>query len=450
MANIDCQNRDSIIGKEEEKVAIDCLIEGINAAHPKVRVNKTISVQDGVLRIQSTNGVRASYKLANYNNIFLIGGGNAAGHMAAAVEKKLKNRLDAGAVVTDNLTETNNIEALPGGHPVPTKEGVQSTQSILDIAREAHEDDLVIVIVTGGASALLTTPHEQLSLSKVQEATNALVSSGASISEINSVRKHCSRIKGGRLAQKLAPATSVTLVLSDVVDNDLAVIGSGPTNPDPSTYKESLAVVDRYNLDIPESVQSFLNSGHKGVYPETPDSDSAIFDQAESYIIGDGWTGLEKAKETAEKHGYDPLVLSSRIRGEAREAAITHVAVAEECVNTGTPISSPCVILSGGETTVSLCQDPGQGGPNQEFVTSAAAELEEENTVIASVDTDGIDGATDAAGAIADANTFSSATNPNTALSQNDVLPILEDANALIRTGATGTNINDLRAVVIN
>lgn len=448
MDHVNYQNKDNIAKREGHKVALDCLIKGINAAHPRKRINETVSRQNGELTIESVDGTQALYNLKEYNKIFIIGGGNAAGHAATVLENKLGDRLSSGAVVTDNIVEADDIEMLSGGHPEPTKEAIQHTESVLDIAAKADEDDLVIVVITGGASALLSAPHEQLSLSELQKTTDALLSSGASIDEINAIRKHCSQIKGGRLVQKITPATTVTLALSDVIGDELTVIGSGPTYPDSTTYAEALAVVERYNIEIPDSVQNFLNAGKKGIYSETPISDAGIFDQAESYIIANSWNSVNAAKRAAKKHGYKQLILSTRIRGEAREAGLTHLAVAEECAKTGIPVSPPCVILSSGETTVSLCSNPGRGGPNQEFVASAAAELDDQNIVIASVDTDGIDGATNVAGAIADANTFSNA-DPNTALDQNDVFPVLEEEGGLIRTGPTGTNVNDLRAVVI-
>ena len=249
-------------------------------------------------------------------------------------------------------------------------------------------------------------------------------------------------------AASVAPATVATLVLSDVVGDDLSVIASGPTVPDPSTYANALEVLERYDLDVPRAVRDHLEAGADGDRPETPTADDPAFDRVETHLLGSGRTALEAARETAAERGYEPLLLAAGVRGEARESALTHAAIAEECRESGSPVSPPAVLLSGGETTVTLGDEHGRGGPNQEFVLSGALELEREGIVVASVDTDGIDGATDAAGAIADATTVPEAAGRD-ALERNDALPVLEDADAVIRTGPTGTNVNDLRAFVV-
>jgi len=298
--------------------------------------------------------------------------------------------------------------------------------------------------------------------------------SGADIGEINAVRKHLSALKGGRLARR-APATVASVVLSDVVGNDLSVIASGPVAPDASTFDEALAVLEQYGIDAPEAVAKHLERGAAGKPAETPGPDAPVFETVSNHVVADGMTVLEAARDAAAERGYEPLVLSSRVRGEARDAATTHVAIAEEVWATGTPVSPPAVLLSGGETTVTVRGD-GTGGPNQEFATSAALELEEGGgdedgsgdeegggdegdgsdetgssgeITVAAVDTDGIDGATDAAGALVDGTTVEDTTAARETLAENDVYPYLESRNGLILTGPTGTNLNDLRVLVV-
>lgn len=284
-------------------------------------------------------------------------------------------------------------------------------------------------------------------------------------------------MKGGQLARAAAPATTVTLAVSDVIGDPLDTIASGPTVPDPSTYADALAVLDRYDLDAPATVRERLRAGAAGELPETPIADDPAFDRSAAFVVGNGRTALDAAASAAADRGYEPLVLSASVRGEAREAGTTHVAIAEECAARGSPIEPPAVLLSSGETIVTLgdAADPGTGGPNAEFAASAGLALAEgplgdgdggggggddghgdgnggghsdPRVVVASVDTDGLDGPTDAAGAIADATTL----DPDAArdaLDRHDAYPLLDDADALLRTGPTGTNVNDLRAIVV-
>ncbi|AEH36799.1 glycerate kinase type-2 family protein [Halopiger xanaduensis] len=448
MVDVRFQNRDALARTDADEVALECVRAGIEAAHPAARVEETIAVRDGTLAVTAVDGTTTEYALDEYEDVFLIGGGNAAGHFARALEDELADRLTDGAVVTDDSTETATVDVLAGDHPVPSERGVEHARRILEIAECAGEGDLVIATITGGGSALLAAPAEPLSLSDLQATTEELLACGATIDEINAVRKHCSAIKGGRLARAAAPATVATVALSDVVGDDVSVIASGPTVPDPSTYADALTVLERYDLDVPTAVREHLEAGARGERPETPTADDPAFERTSAHVLGSGRTALEAARDAAREEGYEPLVLAAGVRGEAREAALTHVAIAEECRDTGGPASPPAVLLSGGETTVTLCDTPGRGGPNQEFVLSGALELEADGIVVASVDTDGIDGATDAAGAIANATTVPDAAGRN-ALERNDALPVLDDADALLRTGPTGTNVNDLRAIVV-
>ncbi|AFZ74291.1 glycerate kinase type-2 family protein [Natronobacterium gregoryi] len=440
----DC--REAVDDSRTKQVALECLLAGIETAHPEVRVEETISLREETLEIDG-----AEYDLETYDDVVLVGAGNAAGQFAAALEDLLRPSLTAGAVVTDDPVETEVVDVLSGDHPVPSDEGVRNARTVLECAREANEGDLVLACFTGGGSALLAAPAGPLTVSDLQAVTEALLACGASIDEINAVRKHCSAIKGGQLARAAAPATVVTVALSDVVGDDLSVIASGPTVPDSSTYADALSVVDRYDLSVPDSVRELLRAGVDGDRAETPTVSDPVFEsgRTHAHVLGNGRTALEAASDAASKHGYNPLVLSSRVRGESREAALTHVAIAEECREHGTPLEPPAVVLSGGETTVTLGNQYGRGGPNQEFVLASALALENDGIVVSAVDTDGIDGTTDVAGAIADATTIPEKAGRD-ALDRHDATSVLESADAVVRTGPTGTNVNDLRVIVID
>lgn len=427
------------------ETVLDCLEAGIDAAHPSTVVPEQVSYDTEAARLTVAG---ETYDLRDVDNLYVLGGGNAAGAIALALESLLGERIDAGAVVTDGQRETARIETLPGDHPIPTGRNVTHTAALCELAAGAGANDLVIAIVGGGGSALMSAPVEDVSLDALQRLTDDLLRSGATIDEINAVRKHLSTVKGGQLAELAAPATTVGLLLSDVVGDDTSVIASGPTAPDSTAFESAVAVLERYDVSVPESVQSYLERGVAGAVPETPGPDSEVFDRVRSHILANGMTALEAAATQASARGYTPLVLSSRMRGEARESALSHVAIAEECLATGSPVEPPAVLLSGGETTVTVRGD-GIGGPNQEFALSAGRELPE-GVVLGSVDTDGLDGSTDAAGALVDATTVTDSDAAAAALDANDAYPFLDGHGALLVTGETGTNVNDLRVVAVD
>ncbi|GAD51750.1 D-glycerate 2-kinase [Halarchaeum acidiphilum MH1-52-1] len=427
---------------ERRRLARECAEAGIEAAHPASVIRETVTRDGDELRI-----AEATFDLSDYDDVVVLGGGNAASQVAAALEAVLGDALAGGIVVTDDPAETERVTVLPGDHPVPSERGVDSTRALLDAADDADADTLVLAVITGGASALLPAPVPALALDDLRATTDALLASGATIHEMNAVRKHCSALKGGRLAARLAPARVATLAFSDVVGDDLSVIGSGPTVPDASTYADALAVLDDYDVRVPDAVRTRLDAGAAGERDETPNTGDPTFERVSTHVLATNRTAVDAAAERARDAGYEPLVLSTRVRGEAREAAKTHVAVAEEALATGDPLAPPCVVLSGGECTVTVRGD-GEGGPNLEFALSAALELGPE-TALCAVDTDGIDGATDVAGAVVDAETLPDRRAARRALRENDALPVLDDADALVETGATGTNVNDLRIVVV-
>ena len=438
------KNRQQIGGTDARELALDCVEAGIEAADPETVVPERVSLDGDVLTVAGS-----TYDLGDYERVLVVGGGNAAATVARALEGVLGDRLSDGVVVTDNPVETESVSVLPGDHPVPSERGEQSTREMLSTAEEATADDLVLAVVTGGGSALMPAPAAGVSLEDLQETTEALLASGATIHEINAVRKHLSDVKGGQLAATLAPATVVGVILSDVVGNDLDVIASGPVTPDGSTFEDALDVAERYDLDLPAAVAERLRRGAEGEIEETPGECDPAFEDVHPYVVADGNTALESAAAVARDRGYEPLVLSSRVRGAAREAAKTRAAVAEECAATGSPVEPPAVLLSGGETTVTITGD-GTGGPNQEFALSAALELAEPGITVASVDTDGIDGKSDAAGGIVGADAELPSAEARDALANNDAGGFLERRDGVILTGPTNTNVNDLRVLVVD
>jgi hydroxypyruvate reductase len=436
------RNRDAFPETRRHATALACLEAGVEAAQPERVVREALRFDGETLEVGDE-----SHDLSRYSSVLVIGGGNAAAHVAVTLEDVFGDALDGGVVVTDDPQPTDIVDVLPADHPIPSERGVESTKELLDRARSVDEETLVIAVITGGGSACMVAPATGISLADLQATTDALLDSGADIHEINAVRKHLSAIKGGRLARALAPARVSALVLSDVVGDDLDVIASGPLVADTTTYEDALDVVERYDLDVSESVSQRLAAGSRGETEETPGPDDPAFERVSTHLVGTNMTVLDAARDAATERGYETLVLSSRIRGEARDAALAHVAVAEEMVETGNPVEPPAVVLSGGETTVTVAGE-GRGGPNQEFALAAALDLPAA-AALAAVDTDGIDGNTDAAGALVDGDTVTDRGAARQALDANDANAYLADRTALLETGPTGTNVNDLRVLVV-
>lgn len=435
-------NRDEIARSPAHELALDCVEAGVAAAQPERVVREAIAVDGGQLRIQDR-----VVDLDGFEEIVVLGGGKAAGGITAALESVLGDRIDGGVVVTTDPVDTDRVAVVEGEHPVPDDGSLTGAKRVLARARVADENSLILAVVSGGGSALLAAPAEGVALSDLQTVTDALLDSGAPIEEINAVRKHCSAIKGGGLARAAAPATVVGLLFSDVVGDDPAVVASGPTAPDPTTFGDALAVLETAGVDPPAAIRERLERGEAGELPETPTAADPAFGRVSNDVLADGWTALDAAREVAEDVGHTPLVLSSRIEGEARDAAMTQAAVAAEAAATGNPVQPPAVVLSGGETTVTVTGD-GSGGPNCEFALSAARSLPD-GAVLASVDTDGRDGASEGAGGLVDATTVADSREATEALRANDAATFLDARDALIRTGATGTNVNDLRVLVV-
>lgn len=435
------QNRDELARTDAHAAVLSSLSAGIEATNPAAVIEEQVAVTEGQLRVGE-----ATYDLYPFREIVVLGGGNAAAHVARALERELGDLLDDGIVVTDDPVDTDRVTVLPGDHPVPSQQGIESTERLLDRAAAVGADTLVLGVITGGGSALMPAPAEGISLEDLETTTDRLLRSGATIHEINAVRKHLSALKGGQLAATLDPATTVTLVLSDVVGNDLDVIASGPLVPDSSTFADARSVIERFDLKVPAAVSDRLEAGVQGTVSETPKPGDPVFDCVSTHVIADGFTALAAASEAAEAEGYETVILSSRIEGEARQVGTVHAGIANEILATGNPVEPPVILFSGGETTVSVTGD-GSGGPNQEFAVAAGLGTDGA-TIIGAVDSDGIDGASDAAGALVDEAVIDPHEARN-ALDANDTGDYLVARDAQILTGPTGTNVNDLRAILV-
>lgn len=391
--------------------------------------------------------------LDRFERIFVVGAGKAGGTMARAAERVLGGRIVAGLVnVKDgHVAKLRRIELNECGHPIPDERGAEGARRIAAIARQAGAADLVLCLISGGGSALLPLPAEGITLADKQNTTRELLACGATIHEINAVRKHLSAIKGGQLATIAWPAQVLSLLLSDVVGDDLSVIGSGPTAPDESTFSTALAVLDKYGIrgKAPAAVRERLEAGERGEVAETPKQ----LLNARNVVVGSNRLAIDAAERKAKELGYRALVLSTNIEGETRDVARMHAAIAREIVERGRPARRPACVLSGGETTVTL-RGGGLGGRNQEFALAAALDIAGMGQVVVlSAGTDGTDGPTDAAGAIADGSTIErgelSGLSAKEYLARNDSYRYFEALKDLLKTGPTGTNVMDVRVVLV-
>jgi hydroxypyruvate reductase len=400
---------------------------------------------------------RAQVDLGAVREIVVVGLGKAGAPMAAAVEEILGPRIARGVVVTKygHVQPTRLIRIHEAGHPVPDDAGMAGARATLDHVKGLAPQDLVLVLISGGGSALTPAPVEGITLAEKQSLTKALLACGADIREMNTLRKHISRIKGGQLARAAAPARVFTLILSDIVGDPLDAIASGPTVPDPTTYADALGILDKYRIrgEIPASIRTHLEAGAAGRIPETPKPDDPLFGRVMSVMVASNIQALEAAKAEAHRLGFQAVILSSFIEGETREIARMHAALALEVRSSGHPAKPPVCLITGGETTVTL-RGKGKGGRNQEFALAAALDIAGlRDVVVLSAGTDGTDGPTDAAGALADGDTVSRALGlglkPWAALDGNDAYPFFERLGDLVITGPTRTNVMDVRLVLV-
>lgn len=381
----------------------------------------------------------------------VIGAGKASAAMAKVLEDHWPAPLD-GLVVTryDYGVPCERIEIVEAAHPVPDAAGERAARRMLEKVQGLTEEDLVICLISGGGSALLSLPAPGLTLDDKQMVNKALLKSGATISEMNCVRKHLSAIKGGRLAASCAPARVVSLLISDVPGDDPAAIASGPTVADPTTFADARAIVRKYAIDLPAAVRAHLERAED----ETPKPDDPRLSHCETRIIAAPQRSLEAAAEAARQLGYTPLILGDSIEGEARDVALVHAGIARQVIRHGQPLPAPCVLLSGGETTVTV-RGNGRGGRNAEFALALALALRGQPGIHAiACDTDGIDGTEDNAGAIVTPDTLIRAEVAGLGaadyLADNDGYGFFQAIGDLVISGPTMTNVNDFRAILID
>jgi len=420
----------------------------LDAADPRRAVLEKVQSSVTELRIDDLN-----LPWSEIGDIIVVGGGKAAGSMAEAVEEALRDRVKDGLLNVLKGTETGynlkRVKLNPASHPIPDHEGVTGVKAMMRMVSGLDRRDLVICLISGGGSALMPLPAEGVSLGNIQNVTGLLLKAGANINELNAVRKHLSAFKGGQLARACQPARVVSLILSDVVGNPLDAIASGPTSPDPTTFSDSINVLKKYGIwgDLGSSVRSLLEAGARGEIPDTPKADDPLFGNVHNIIVASNLTAAKRAAAEAESLGYKAWLLTTRLEGEARHAGVFIAGLAKGVAHDGLPMRPPAALVIGGETTVRV-MGQGIGGRNQELALSAAQNIPGLSCVIATLGTDGIDGPTDAAGAIVDGETVKRAQrlglDLNNYLEDNDSYSFFKAMGDHIYTGPTGTNVNDL------
>lgn len=399
---------------------------------------------------------RRRYDLRRYDRVVAVGAGKATAPMAMALERCLGSRLHSGLVVVKygHAVPTAKIVVEEAGHPIPDQAGQQAAARLQSKVSALTSRDLLIVLLSGGASSLLPAPVKGITLADKRATTDRLLRCGATIQEINTVRKHLSTMKGGRLAES-TPATVMTLILSDVLGDNLSAIASGPTAPDPTTYRDAVAILRRYRVwrAVPPRVRRHLLQGQRGRVAETPKPSSSIFRRVHHHVIGSNRIALTAVTRAASNAGLKTLVLPTSLSGEARAAGKRFGAIARSIVGKRHPLPPPCCILAGGEPTVTVSGE-GKGGRAQEFAVAATGKIAGLQRVwVAAIGTDGTDGPTDVAGAVVDGETAARAKrlgiNLDHALRHNNTYPALKRLRCHITTGPTGTNVNDLYLLLV-
>jgi len=446
------KNARSTHDRKAREIAIDALNSALQAVDAEAIVKSKVQMIGNMLSIENF-----SFDLTKFKNIYVVGGGKASGCMAQALEEVLGSRISEGAVnipYTCPQYHTAKIKVQRASHPIPDAAGVKGAKIMLDLVDRAEKDDLVICLISGGGSSLMPQPSNGISLADKKKVTDELLKSGATITEINTVRKHISGFKGGWLAKKAYPATVVNLILSDVVGDPLDSIASGPTVPDPTTFHDAVEILKHHRLwnKVPTAVKKALVNGEKGLVPETPKPGDRTFEKVHNVIIGNNFTASNAAYNRVKNAGLNALLLTSCLEGQARDVGTMLTSVAKEIMTSGKPILRPACIVAGGETTVNVV-GRGKGGRNQEIALGAALKISDFNgVVVASISTDGADGPTDAAGAMIDGKTLIRAhelgLNPWKALAENNAYPFFAKLGDLVFTGPTGTNVCDVALVL--
>jgi len=421
----------------------------VESVKPANLINNNLSLSDNILTVKSH-----TFDLSSYKHIYVIGAGKASAYMAGSLEDKMGKYITSGFITVkyEHSVLCKKIQINEAGHPIPDENSIKATLDILRLANKANADDLVIVLLSGGGSALMEDLADDISLADLQNLNNTLISCGADIKEINTVRKHISLVKGGQLAQEIYPATCLTLIISDVPGDDLGSIASGPTAADASTFWDAMEIVDKYSLQkkISKPIMNYLQSGINGKVQETLKRKSKIWDTTSNVIIGNNIVALQAAKKEAESLDFNVNTVNSDMHGEAKEVAKS---ISKKLKNLTNLKEAQC-FLYGGETTVTK-KGKGKGGRNQELALAVLIELKDFNRpfTLLSCGTDGTDGPTDAAGAIIQNDTWEKVKlkniDPAIYLRNNDSYNFFMKTGGSVKTGPTGTNVMDLVVVII-
>jgi len=433
------------------EIAEKIFIHAVKRVHPEKLIKDHVKLLGSVLTIDSLELL-----LKKINNIYIIGAGKATAAMASGIEEMLGNRLSGGHIVVkyNHSLKLKYIEVTEAGHPVPDSNGFKATREIIKIADKASENDLIICLLSGGGSALLSDYPEGSTENDMIKLNDLLVRSGADIGEINTVRKHLSRVKGGQLARVVFPATLVNLMLSDVPGDSPEIIASGPTYPDSSTFNEAIKILEKYHLSdaVPPGLMNYLMEGLKGMKPETPKPGDPVFKKSYNFLIGTNKTALEAARDKAIQSGLNSYIIDDDLHGNVDEVALYLVETAIR-YKENIKAAKPACLLFGGETTIAV-KGNGLGGRNQHLALSCAVLLQNQSGItILAAGTDGTDGATDAAGAVVDCRTVNKALlknqNPQSYLMNFDSYHFFRNSGGHIITGPTMTNVMDIVVVIV-
>lgn len=436
---------------EIKDVAKQIFLAGVESVLPEQMIRRQVFIKNNILHFSGTG-----FSLDSLNNVYVIGAGKASANMAAEIERILSERITGGHIITKygNGCTLKYIQVTEAGHPTPDNNGYAATREILEIANRANENDLVICLISGGGSALLADFPEGGTPDNMILINNLLLKSGADIREMNTVRKHLSKVKGGQLATVIYPAILVTLILSDVIGDILDSIASGPTVPDPSTFGDALRILEKYELTekIPRPLLSYLEKGSEGLYPETPKPGDPKFRNTYNIVIGSNKIALEASRYHAVKMGFHTIIITSELDGDVIKMAEQIIETAIRFQNDFT-IPKPCCLLLGGETTIRVT-GPGTGGRNQHLALYSAMLLKDKKGItLLSAGTDGTDGPTSAAGAVVDSKSADEAMliglYAKKYLNEFDSFHFFEKAGGLIITGPTMTNVMDIVVILI-
>ncbi len=432
-----------------KELALTIMEDAIRSADPYLAVKRAFKVDRNRLMVFDK-------EFEIRGRIYILALGKASCAMARAVLDALGELVEEGLVVTKygyagNCPRIPNVGVIEAGHPVPDENSLLAGRLGVELAKKVGSDDILLVLISGGGSALFFLPEEGISLGDKIRTNELLLKSGARIAEINTVRKHISAVKGGKLTKRVR-GTVISLILSDVVGDPLEAIASGPTVKDPTTFEDAHRILNLYGVwgRLPESVRQHIERGLIGEVEETLKEDPP---NVHNFIVGSNSLACEAARRKAEELGYNAEILTTTLEGEAREIALAIGSIVQEIAGYDRPIPRPAVLIAGGEWTVTVGDEAGMGGPNQEFALSVARKIAGLNAVVLAVDTDGTDGPTDAAGGIVDGETIERLKNAGIdieeALRRHDSYRALERAGALLKTGPTGTNVNSMVIAVI-